>query len=169
MVGGGQTVLVIEDDQLTLGLLAQIQTQCGYVIGAAATEAQARVMRERMAVTDVALDVDLGPSINGRCATVVARLGLRAVRGDRQRRSASRPRVGTSQWPPQRWRTVDRESRAHGALGAVDAVPVTTDLVLADALVGQATVIPTADSQLLAAAQHRQLDVAGPLEPRENP
>jgi hypothetical protein len=33
MVGGGQAVLVIEDDQLTLGLLAQIQTQRGYVVG----------------------------------------------------------------------------------------------------------------------------------------
>ena len=69
----------------------------------------------------------------------------------------------------------------------VEVVPVTTELVLAagdladadglrghDAvhlaasLAGQATVVPTADSQLLAAARHRQLDVSNPLEPREH-
>ena len=61
----------------------------------------------------------------------------------------------------------------------VDVVPVTTELVLAAgdlaeeeglcgydaihlaaALAGQADVVATADGQLLAAAQHRQLDVA---------
>jgi len=66
----------------------------------------------------------------------------------------------------------------------VDVVPVTTDLVLAagdlaeadglrgyDAfhlaapLAGQATVVATADHELLAAAQRRRLDVSNPLEP----
>ena len=66
----------------------------------------------------------------------------------------------------------------------VDVVPVTTALViaagdlaeaealrgydavhLAAALVGQATVIATADSQLLEAALRRQLDVSNPLKP----
>ena len=70
----------------------------------------------------------------------------------------------------------------------VDIVPVTTELVLAaghlaeseglrgyDAvhlaasLAGRATVVATADSQLLAAAQHHRLSVANPLEPRKNP
>lgn len=66
----------------------------------------------------------------------------------------------------------------------VDVVPITTELVLAAgdlaeeeglrgydaihlaaALAGPADVVATADGQLLAAAQHRQLDVANPLEP----
>ena len=70
----------------------------------------------------------------------------------------------------------------------VDIVPVTTELVLAAghlaeseglrgydavhlaaALAGRASVVATADSQLLAAAQHRRLSVANPLEPRKNP
>jgi predicted nucleic acid-binding protein len=70
----------------------------------------------------------------------------------------------------------------------VDVVPITTELViaagdlaeeeglrgydaihLAAALAGQATVVATADSQLLAAAQHRRLDVSNPLEPCGNP
>ena len=70
----------------------------------------------------------------------------------------------------------------------VDIVPVTTELVLAAghlaeseglrgydavhlaaALAGRATVVATADSQLLAAAQHHRLSVANPLEPRKNP
>lgn len=69
----------------------------------------------------------------------------------------------------------------------VDVVPVTTEHVLtsgdlaeadglrgydavhlAAALAGQATVVATADTQILAAAPHRQLDVSNPLEPREN-
>jgi predicted nucleic acid-binding protein len=69
----------------------------------------------------------------------------------------------------------------------LDVVPVTTELVLAAgelaeaeglrgydavhlaaALAGQATVVATADGQLLAAAQRRQLDVSNPLEPRWN-
>ena len=68
----------------------------------------------------------------------------------------------------------------------IDVVPVTTELVLAAgdlaeaeglrgydavhlaaALAGQATVVATADSQLLAAAQHRNLDVSNPLTPDE--
>jgi uncharacterized protein len=67
----------------------------------------------------------------------------------------------------------------------LDVVPVTTALVLAAgdlaeaeglrgydaihlaaALAGQATVVASADSQLLAASQRRQLDVSNPLETR---
>jgi uncharacterized protein len=70
----------------------------------------------------------------------------------------------------------------------LDVVPVTTALVLAAgdlaeseglrgydavhlaaALAGQATVVATADSQLLAAAHRRKLDVANPLEPSGSP
>ena len=70
----------------------------------------------------------------------------------------------------------------------LDVVPVTPALVLAAgdlaeaeglrghdavhlaaALAGQATVVAAADGKLLAAAQHRQLDVSNPLEPRDNP
>lgn len=65
MVGGGRTVLVVEDDLLTLGLLAEILTQSGYVVGAASTAATARAMWQRMAPDAVVLDVDLGPGVNG--------------------------------------------------------------------------------------------------------
>jgi DNA-binding NarL/FixJ family response regulator len=65
MVGGGRTVLVVEDDLLTLGLLAEILTQSGFVVGAAATVARARLMWERMSPAAVVLDVDLGPGVNG--------------------------------------------------------------------------------------------------------
>lgn len=65
MVGGGRTVLVVEDDLLTLGLLAEILTQSGFVVGAAATVAQARLMWERMSPEAVVLDVDVGPGVNG--------------------------------------------------------------------------------------------------------
>ena len=68
----------------------------------------------------------------------------------------------------------------------LDVVPVTTELViaagdlaeieglrgydavhLAAALVGNATVVATADAQLLVAAQRRQLDVSNPLLPHD--
>ena len=65
MVGRGRTVLVVEDDRLTLGLLAEILTQAGFVVGAADTVAQARVMWDRMDPDAVVLDVDLGPGVNG--------------------------------------------------------------------------------------------------------
>lgn len=57
-------MLVVEDDLLTLGLLATILTQSG-VVGAAATVARARLMWERMSPKAVVLDVDLGPGVNG--------------------------------------------------------------------------------------------------------
>lgn len=69
----------------------------------------------------------------------------------------------------------------------LDVVPVTTQLVriagdlaeleglrgydavhLAAALAGKATVIATADSHLLAAAQRRGLDVSNPLQPHDD-
>ncbi len=51
----------------------------------------------------------------------------------------------------------------------LDVAPVTTNLVLAAARAGQAAVVATADGHLLAAAQPRQLDVAGPQELRAMP
>ncbi|MBU6278964.1 MAG: response regulator [Actinomycetales bacterium] len=65
MVGQGRTVLVVEDDRLTLGLLAEILTQAGFVVGAAGSAAQAQVMWNRMDPDAVVLDVDLGPGVNG--------------------------------------------------------------------------------------------------------
>ena len=65
MVGRGRTVLVVEDDRLTLGLLAEILTQAGFVVGAADTAARARIMWDRMEPDAVVLDVDLGPGVNG--------------------------------------------------------------------------------------------------------
>ena len=69
----------------------------------------------------------------------------------------------------------------------LDVVPVTTELVrvagdlaelealrgydavhLAAALAIKATVVATADAQLLAAAQRRQFDVSNPLQPRDD-
>ncbi len=58
-------MLVVEDDRLTLGLLAEILTQSGFVVGAADTVAQARIMWDRMDPDAVVLDVDLGPGANG--------------------------------------------------------------------------------------------------------
>ncbi|MBU6245888.1 MAG: response regulator transcription factor [Actinomycetales bacterium] len=65
MVGRGRSVLVVEDDRLTLGLLAEILTQSGFVVGAAATAAAARRMWDQMDPDAVVLDVDLGPGVNG--------------------------------------------------------------------------------------------------------
>ena len=65
MVGGGRAGLLVGDDRLTLGLLAEVLTQSAFVVGAASTAAQARLMWQRMAPEAVVLDVDLGPSVNG--------------------------------------------------------------------------------------------------------
>lgn len=65
MVGKGRTVLVVEDDRLTLGLLAEILTQAGFVVGAADSAARARTMWNRMDPDAVVLDVDLGSGVNG--------------------------------------------------------------------------------------------------------
>jgi len=65
VVGRGRSVLVVEDDRLTLGLLAEILTQSGFVVGAAATAAAARRMWDQMDPDAVVLDVDLGPGVNG--------------------------------------------------------------------------------------------------------
>ena len=58
-------MLVVEDDRLTLGLLAEILTQAGFVVGAADSVARARIMWDRMEPDAVVLDVDLGPGVNG--------------------------------------------------------------------------------------------------------
>ena len=65
MDGGGRAVLVVEDDPMTLGLLAETLAQAGFTVGAAATAAQAREMWERMAPEAVVLDIDLGPGASG--------------------------------------------------------------------------------------------------------
>jgi DNA-binding NarL/FixJ family response regulator len=65
MDGGGRAVLVVEDDPMTLGLLAQSLAQAGFTVGAAATAAQARDLWERMAPEAVVLDIDLGPGASG--------------------------------------------------------------------------------------------------------
>jgi DNA-binding NarL/FixJ family response regulator len=58
-------VLVVEDDRLTLGLLAETLTQAGFVVGAAANASEARRMWSIMFPDAVVLDVDLGPGVNG--------------------------------------------------------------------------------------------------------
>lgn len=58
-------MLVVEDDRLTLGLLAEILTQAGFVVGAADSAARARTMWNRMDPDAVVLDVDLGSGVNG--------------------------------------------------------------------------------------------------------
>jgi DNA-binding NarL/FixJ family response regulator len=65
VVGRCRSVLVVEDDRLTLGLLAEILTQSGFVVGAAASVAAARRMWDQMDPDAVVLDVDLGPGVNG--------------------------------------------------------------------------------------------------------
>lgn len=65
MIGQGRSVLVVEDDRLTLGLLTETLTQAGFVVGAAATVSEARRMWSRMDPDAVVLDVDLGPGVNG--------------------------------------------------------------------------------------------------------
>jgi CheY-like chemotaxis protein len=65
MVGGGRSVLVVEDDKLTLGLLAETLTQSGFVVGAASTATEAWRMWEQMDPDAVVLDVDLGVGVNG--------------------------------------------------------------------------------------------------------
>ncbi|MSW81318.1 MAG: response regulator [Actinobacteria bacterium] len=65
MVGKGRSVLVVEDDRLTLGLLAETLAQSGFVVGAAASAAAARRMWDKMDPDAVVLDVDLGPGVNG--------------------------------------------------------------------------------------------------------
>jgi DNA-binding NarL/FixJ family response regulator len=65
MIGRGRSVLVVEDDRLTLGLLAETLTQAGFVVGAAANASEARRMWSIMDPDAVVLDVDLGPGVNG--------------------------------------------------------------------------------------------------------
>jgi DNA-binding NarL/FixJ family response regulator len=65
MLGRGRSVLVVEDDRLTLGLLAETLTQAGFIVGAAASASEARRMWSMMDADAVVLDVDLGPGVNG--------------------------------------------------------------------------------------------------------
>lgn len=52
-----------------------------------------------------------------------------------------------------------------GDLAEVEGLPGYDAVHLAAALAGQATVVASADTQLLAAAQRHQIDVSNPLEP----
>lgn len=65
MIGRGRSVLVVEDDKLTLGLLAETLTQSGFVVGAASNAADARRMWSTMDPDAVVLDIDLGAGVNG--------------------------------------------------------------------------------------------------------
>ncbi len=65
MVGRGRSVLIVEDDRLTLSLLAETLIQAGFVVGAAANASEARRLWSSMDADAVVLDVDLGPGING--------------------------------------------------------------------------------------------------------
>ncbi len=58
-------MLVVEDDRLTLGLLAETLAQSGFVVGAAASAAAARRLWDQMDPDAVVLDIDLGPGVNG--------------------------------------------------------------------------------------------------------
>jgi hypothetical protein len=53
-----------------------------------------------------------------------------------------------------------------GDLAEADGLRGYDAVHLAAALAGQATVVATAETQILAAAPHRQLDVSNPLEPQ---
>ena len=61
MVGRGRSVLIVEDDRLTLSLLAETLIQAGFVVGAAANASEARRLWSSMDADAVVLDVDLGP------------------------------------------------------------------------------------------------------------
>ena len=63
-------MLVVEDDPMTLGLLAETRAQAGFTVGAAATAAQAQEMWERMAPEAVVLEIDLGPGGSSRVTAV---------------------------------------------------------------------------------------------------
>ncbi len=65
MVGQGRSILIVEDDRLTLGLLAETLAQAAFVVGAAATVSDARRLWTRMEPDAVVLDVDLGGGVNG--------------------------------------------------------------------------------------------------------
>jgi DNA-binding NarL/FixJ family response regulator len=65
MVGGGRSVLVVEDDNLTLALLAETLTQSGFVVGTASSASAAHKMWSKMDPDAVVLDVDLGLGLNG--------------------------------------------------------------------------------------------------------
>ena len=65
MVGIGRSVLIVEDDKLTLGLLAGALIPSNFIVGAASTVTEAWQMFEKMAPDAVVLDVDLGAGVNG--------------------------------------------------------------------------------------------------------
>ena len=65
VVGQGRSILIVEDDRLTLGLLAETLVQAAFVVGAAATVRDARRLWSRMEPDAVVLDVDLGGGANG--------------------------------------------------------------------------------------------------------
>lgn len=65
MIGQGRSVLVVEDDALTRGLLAETLTHAGFVVGAVGDATAARQMWRTMDPDALVLDVDLGRGVNG--------------------------------------------------------------------------------------------------------
>ena len=65
MIGRGRSILIVEDDRLTLSLLAETLTQAGFVVGTAASASDAQRMWSNMDPDAVVLDVDLGAGVNG--------------------------------------------------------------------------------------------------------
>ena len=57
--------MVVEDDPLTRGLLAEALTNAGFIVGAVADGSAAQRMLRRMDPDAVILDIDLGRGING--------------------------------------------------------------------------------------------------------
>jgi DNA-binding NarL/FixJ family response regulator len=61
----GRSVMVVEDDPLTRGLLAEALTSAGFIVGAVADGVAAQRMFRRMDPDAVILDVDLGRGVTG--------------------------------------------------------------------------------------------------------
>lgn len=65
MIGSGRSVLVVEDDALTRGLLAEALTHAGFIVGAVADGLSASRMLRSMDPDAVILDIDLGRGVSG--------------------------------------------------------------------------------------------------------
>jgi DNA-binding NarL/FixJ family response regulator len=65
MVGKGRSVMLVEDDPLTRGLLAETLTHAGFIVGAVAHGTAASRMLRIMDPDAVILDIDLGRGVSG--------------------------------------------------------------------------------------------------------
>lgn len=65
IVGGGRRILVVEDDPMTRGLLAEVLEAAGFVVVSVSTAADARRAAAASDPDGLVLDVDLGPGPNG--------------------------------------------------------------------------------------------------------